>query len=136
MPTKPAAGRCARGGVAAAAQSAGPALATVTQENLASSIDAVGTLGFNEREVAIVQTRSAGFVEKVYARAPGDVVAAGAPLADLLVPEWAGAQQEYLAVRATGDGADGCGPRSACCCWAWTMPACANWNAAVSHAAG
>jgi len=90
---------------AALSQSLGLRLATVTQETLASSIEAVGTLGFNDREVAIVQTRTAGFVEKVYARAPGDVVAAGAPLADLLVPEWAGAQQEYLAVRATGDAA-------------------------------
>ena len=90
---------------AALSQSLGLRLAKVTQENLASSIDAVGTLTFNDREVAIVQTRSAGFVEKVYARAPGDVVAAGAPLADLLVPEWAGAQQEYLAVRATGEAA-------------------------------
>lgn len=90
---------------AALSQSLGLRLATVTQETLASNIDAVGTLGFNDRDVAIVQTRSAGFVEKVYARAPGDVVAAGAPLADLLLPEWAGAQQEYLAVRATGDAA-------------------------------
>src|SRR3546814_11840207 len=29
---------------------------------------------------------------RVYSRAPGDVIGAGAPLADLLVPEWAGAQ--------------------------------------------
>ncbi len=46
-----------------------------------------------------------GFVERVYARAPGDVVAAGAPLVDVLNPEWLGAQQEYLAVKATGDAA-------------------------------
>lgn len=88
---------------AALSQSLGLRLATVQQETLATRVEAVGTLGFNERDVAIVQTRSVGFVEKVYARAPGDVVAAGAPLADLLVPEWAGAQQEYLAVRATGE---------------------------------
>ncbi len=86
-------------------QSLGMRLATVTRESLAGSVQAAGTLGFNERDVAVVQTRAAGYVERVYARAPGDVVAAGAPLADLLVPEWAGAQQEYLAVRATGDAA-------------------------------
>ncbi|HEX7435842.1 MAG TPA: efflux RND transporter periplasmic adaptor subunit [Caldimonas sp.] len=85
------------------AQSLGLRLAPVTREVVATGIDAVGTLGFDERDVAIVQTRSAGFVERVYARAPGDVVAAGAPLVDVLVPEWAGAQQEYLAVRATGE---------------------------------
>jgi Cu(I)/Ag(I) efflux system membrane fusion protein len=85
------------------AQSLGLRLATVARENLSTGVDAVGTLGFNERDVAIVQTRSAGFVERVYARAPGDVIAAGAPLVDVLVPEWAGAQQEYLAVRTTSD---------------------------------
>jgi len=42
-------------------------------------------------------------VQRVYGRAPRDVVGAGAPLADVLVPEWAGAQGEYLAVRRTGD---------------------------------
>jgi Cu(I)/Ag(I) efflux system membrane fusion protein len=51
----------------------------------------------------VVQAKAAGFVQRVYARAPGDTLAAGAPLADLLVPEWAGAQGEYLAVRRTGD---------------------------------
>ena len=85
------------------AQSLGLRLAPVTLEVVGSGIEAVGTLGFNERDVAIVQTRTAGFVERVYARAPGDVIAAGAPLVDVLVPEWAGAQQEYLAVRATGE---------------------------------
>src|SRR3546814_17997757 len=51
------------------------------------------------------QARASGFVQRVYGRAPGDVIGAGTPLADLLVPEWAGAQAEYLAVRQTGDGA-------------------------------
>ena len=82
--------------------SLGVRLVEVTRETIGARIEAPGTLGFDERHVAIVQTRTAGFVEHVYARAPGDVLAAGAPLADLLVPEWAGAQQEYLAVRATG----------------------------------
>jgi len=85
------------------AQSLGLRQATVTREVVSTGIEAVGTLGFNERDVAIVQTRTTGFVERVYARAPGDVIAAGAPLADVLVPEWGGAQQEYLAVRATGE---------------------------------
>lgn len=86
-------------------QSLGMRLASVQRATLGGRVDAVGTLGFSEREVAVVQTRTAGFVQRVYARAPGDVVAAGAALADVLVPEWAGAQQEYLAVRATGEAA-------------------------------
>jgi Cu(I)/Ag(I) efflux system membrane fusion protein len=74
----------------------------------------VGTVGLNERDVSIVQARANGFVERVYARAPGDVIAAGAPLAEVLHPDWLAAQREYLAVRATGDdGAGAGGPRAA-----------------------
>ena len=70
---------------------------------MATEVNAVATVGFNDRDVAVVQARAGGFVERVYARAPGDVIAAGAPLADVLVTEWAGAQEEFLAVRSTGD---------------------------------
>jgi Cu(I)/Ag(I) efflux system membrane fusion protein len=88
-----------------AQQALGLRLATVERRTIGAAIEAVGTVQLNDRDVSIVQARSAGFVERVYARAPGDVVAAGAPLVDLLVPEWLGAQQEYLAVKATGDAA-------------------------------
>ena len=70
---------------------------------LGSALTATGSIDFNQRDVAVVQSRASGFVQRVYARAPGDVIGAGTPLADLLVPEWAGAQAEYLAVRRTGD---------------------------------
>jgi Cu(I)/Ag(I) efflux system membrane fusion protein len=52
--------------------------------------------------VAIIQTRSGGFVSRVYARAPGDVVRAGAPIADVQLPEWGGAQTEFLSVKRLG----------------------------------
>ncbi|MET4133187.1 Cu(I)/Ag(I) efflux system membrane fusion protein [Porphyrobacter sp. MBR-155] len=64
-----------------------------------------GSIAYNAREVSIVQPRSGGFVQRTYGHAPDDVVAAGTPLVDLLIPEWGGAQAEYLAVAATGDGA-------------------------------
>ena len=86
-----------------AVQSLGLRVATAEKQALESRVDAVGTVQLNERDVSIVQARAAGFVERVYARAPGDVIGAGAPLADVLHPEWLAAQQEYLAVRATGD---------------------------------
>ncbi|KAJ8135324.1 hypothetical protein OY671_011463, partial [Metschnikowia pulcherrima] len=35
-------------------------------------------------------------------RAPGDVIGAGGPIADSQLPEWGGAQGEYLAVRRLG----------------------------------
>ncbi len=84
-------------------QSLGVRLAKVERGSLAGGVTATGVIDFNERDIAVVQARSAGFVQRVYGRAPGDVVAAGAPLVDLLVPEWAGAQSEFLAVRRTGD---------------------------------
>lgn len=62
-----------------------------------------GTLTYNGRDVAIVQPRTGGFVQRTYNLAPQDVVRRGTPIADILVPEWGGAEREYLAVAATGD---------------------------------
>lgn len=90
---------------AGALQSLGVRTVKVEQRELADHVEAVGTVQLNEREVSIVQSRANGFVEKVYARAPGDVIAAGAPLVDLLLPEWVAAQREYLTVKALGDAA-------------------------------
>lgn len=78
-------------------------LATVSKGSMASSVSVVGVLAFNERDIAVVQSRTAGFVERVYARAPGDVLGANAALVDILVPEWAGAQEEFLALKRNGD---------------------------------
>ena len=84
-------------------QSLGVRVAVVERGSLPSGMTATGVIDFNERDVAVAQVKAAGFVQRVYGRAPGDVVGAGAPLADVLVPDWAGAQGEYLAVRRTGD---------------------------------
>ena len=84
-------------------QNLGVRTTPVTRGALASPLDFAANVQLNNRQVAIVQARTAGFVERVYARAPGDVVARGAPLADLLVPEWTGAQNEFLAILKTGD---------------------------------
>ena len=70
---------------------------------LEPEVTVTGVLAYNGRDVAIVQPRAGGFVQRTYGRAPDDVVARGAPLADILVPDWGGAQQEYLAVLGTGD---------------------------------
>ena len=88
---------------AARTQSLGMRTAVVAMGTLDTSAVATGSVAFNERDVAIVQSRASGFVQRTYGRAPGDVIGAGAPLADILVPEWAGAQTEYLAVKRTGD---------------------------------
>jgi Cu(I)/Ag(I) efflux system membrane fusion protein len=85
----------------AASQSLGLRTVAVRRGTLASNLTATGTIDFNQRDVAVVQARAAGFVQQVYGRAPGDVIGSGAPLADILVPEWGGAQAEFLAVRRT-----------------------------------
>ena len=84
-------------------QNLGIRFARVERGGLPQSIDAVGTVGFNQRDIAIIQARSNGFVTRVYARAPGDVVAKGAPIVDLLIPEWVAAQAEFLALVKSGD---------------------------------
>ena len=86
----------------AAMQNLGIRVATAQFGTLAASISATGSIDFNQRDVAIVQARSGGFVARLYARAPGDIIAAGAPLADLQLPEWGGAQTEFLAVKRLG----------------------------------
>jgi Cu(I)/Ag(I) efflux system membrane fusion protein len=86
------------------AQNLGLRVAPVETGSLAPSIDAVASVGFNERDVAVIQARTHGFVERVYRLAAGDVIAQGAPIADVLVPEWAAAQREFLALQAAGEG--------------------------------
>ena len=83
----------------------GVRLATVSRGMLATRVMASGVLGFNERDVAVVQARTPGFVERVYTLAPGDVLKPDAALADVLVPEWAAAQEEFLALKRVGDSA-------------------------------
>lgn len=84
-------------------QNLGMRLATARSEAFDNSIEGVGVLAFNGRAMARVQARSGGFVERVYNRAPEDVIEKGAPLADLLVPEWGAVQAEYLALRDLGE---------------------------------
>ena len=52
------------------AQSLGLRIATVERRTLAPRVDAVAQVGFDERAVAVLQARSAGFVERVQAHAP------------------------------------------------------------------
>jgi Cu(I)/Ag(I) efflux system membrane fusion protein len=42
----------------------------VRRGEMASDLTATGTIDFNQRDVAIVQTRAAGFVQRVYAARP------------------------------------------------------------------
>ena len=83
-------------------QNLGVRTAPVTRGRLESRVEVVGNVAFNERDVAVVQARSAGFVERLHVRATLDPVRAGQPLAELYVPDWVGAQEEFLAARRLG----------------------------------
>jgi Cu(I)/Ag(I) efflux system membrane fusion protein len=81
------------------AQNLGIRTAEARRGTLERRFEAVGTVAYNERGVVQLQARSQGFVEKLHARAPLDPVKKGAPLVEILYPEWAGAQEEYLLLR-------------------------------------
>ncbi|MGE3772507.1 MAG: efflux RND transporter periplasmic adaptor subunit [Gammaproteobacteria bacterium] len=85
------------------AQNLGVRTTTVVAAPLPALAPLPGVVQWDARHVAVVQTRAAGFVTRVFDRAPGDRVARAAPLADLHVPAWAGPQAEYLALRGRGD---------------------------------
>ncbi len=87
------------------AQNLGIRTAKARVGTLENSLNITGTIEYNERDIAIVQARAGGFVERTYRRAPGDVISAGAPIADILVPDWGGAQAEYLALAKSGNSA-------------------------------
>ncbi len=80
-------------------QNLGIRTAEVTKGHLVPNVVAVGSIAYNERDVVLVQARSNGFVEKLYVRAPFDVVRKGQPLAELYVPDWIAAQEEYLSAK-------------------------------------
>ena len=82
-------------------QNLGVRTAEVRTATLAPTVEAVGTVAWNERGVVLLQARTGGFVERLYARAPLDPVRKGQPLVELLVPEWTAAQEEYLALLAS-----------------------------------
>ena len=80
-------------------QNLGVRTAAVTKGKLSAAIVAVGSVAYNERDVVLVQARSNGFIERLHVRVPLDLVRKGQPLAELYVPDWIAAQEEFLAVR-------------------------------------
>jgi Cu(I)/Ag(I) efflux system membrane fusion protein len=80
-------------------QSLGIRVAPVVEESLTPVVEAVGNIAYNERDIVVVQARSNGFVERLYVRAMLDPVKKGQPLAELYVPDWVAAQEEYLYVK-------------------------------------
>ena len=80
-------------------QNLGVRTAPVTEGSLSPQVAAVGSIAFNERDLALVQARATAYVERLHVRATLDPVVKGQPLAELFIPEWIAAQEEFLSVR-------------------------------------
>jgi Cu(I)/Ag(I) efflux system membrane fusion protein len=80
-------------------QNLGLRTAEVVEGTLSPQVSTNGSIAFNERDQVITQARAAGFVERLFVRATLDAVRQGQPLAELYVPDWIAAQEEFLSVR-------------------------------------
>jgi Cu(I)/Ag(I) efflux system membrane fusion protein len=83
-------------------QNLGMRTATVMKIDVSSSFDAVGAVQFDERLNVAVQTRVAGYVERLAVRAPMERVRKGQALATVFAPDWLGPQNELLALKRAG----------------------------------
>jgi membrane fusion protein, copper/silver efflux system len=83
-------------------QNLGLRTAPVRKAQVASSFDAVGAVQFDERLSVSVQTRVAGYVERLAVRAPMESVRKGQVLAILFAPEWLGPLNELVALERSG----------------------------------
>jgi len=80
-------------------QNLGVRTALVSEGTLSPQVAAVGSIAFNERDQVIVQARATGYVERLHVRATLDRVTKGQPMAELYVPDWIAAQEEFLSVQ-------------------------------------
>ncbi len=80
-------------------QNLGIRTAAVVSGTLSPEITASGSVLWNERERAVVQSRAMGYVEKMTVTATLDKVKAGQTLLTVYVPDWVAAQEEFLSLR-------------------------------------
>ena len=81
------------------AQNLGVRTAVVRKAVLAATVEVAGIVAQNERSTVVVQSRTTGYIEKLFVRATLDPVVKGQPLVTIYSPDWAGALSEYLALR-------------------------------------
>lgn len=86
-------------------QNLGMVVKRAQRRQLNQKIEGWGAIALDDRSLKTVPSPASGVVEKLFVRAPQQWVSAGEPLAQLWMPAWTSAQQEYLAVRQLGDSA-------------------------------
>lgn len=84
-------------------QNLGIRFAMVRREDTRESFDLIGTTQFDETISEVVQSRVAGYIDRLYARAPMQRIKRGEPVALLFVPDWIAPQEEYLALKRSGN---------------------------------
>lgn len=84
-------------------QNLGVRTAVVAAGTVAPRVTVTGTVAIDERRLAVVATRAAGWIERLDVRAAGDVVKPGQRLAGLYSPELLAAQEELLLGIRSGD---------------------------------
>lgn len=87
-------------------QNLGIRTVAVKRTDASSSFDAVGTVQFDERLTVAVQTRVAGYVERLAVRAPMERVRKGQALATVFAPDWLGPLNELAALKRAGASGD------------------------------
>ncbi|HYD75309.1 efflux RND transporter periplasmic adaptor subunit [Ramlibacter sp.] len=83
-------------------QNLGIRTAPVRKAQIAPAFDAVGAVQFDERRTVAVQTRVAGYVERLAVRAPMERVRKGQVLATLYAPDWLAPLNELVALQRAG----------------------------------
>ncbi|MGH8443175.1 MAG: efflux RND transporter periplasmic adaptor subunit [Nevskiaceae bacterium] len=77
-------------------QNLGIRTAAVERGTIAQELRVAGSVMANENRIEVVQTRTAGWVERLHVRAVNDPVRRGQLLAEIYSPELFAAQQEFL----------------------------------------
>lgn len=85
-------------------QNLGMKTANVQKRQLTLPFSAFATVSTDERSITTLPAPATGVISTLYVRAPLQQIKAGEPLAEMWIPQWTTAQQEYLAVRQLGDG--------------------------------
>ena len=85
-------------------QNLGMKTANVQKRQLTLPFSAFATVSTDERSITTLPAPATGVISTLYVRAPLQQIKAGQPLAEMWIPQWTTAQQEYLAVRQLGDG--------------------------------
>lgn len=85
------------------AQNLGLRVAPATSGTFWQRVDAVGSVVLDERRIVTIESRTAGWIDRLDVRAEGDVVKKGQRLAALYSPELFAARQELKLAESSGD---------------------------------